>query len=160
MHHGQGIFYMYEEDAELIVADLHEHGRYLYPGAGAEEETRKSAATGVKLNIALKSGSGDPEFQEPGRELNGIWAAPSPNSFSFSAAPTGCGTILSPIGNTLWRCTRLRPKASGALRIVTRQEADDLCAGGTTATIWHKSGPACCVNLSPLGPRTVRTMVQ
>jgi acetoin utilization protein AcuC len=62
VHHGDGIFYAYEEDAELIVADIHEDGRYLYPGTGGEDETGKGGAKGGKLNIPLKPGSGDPEF--------------------------------------------------------------------------------------------------
>jgi acetoin utilization protein AcuC len=38
-HHGDGVFYSFEEDADLIFADLHEDGRVLYPGTGAAEET-------------------------------------------------------------------------------------------------------------------------
>jgi acetoin utilization protein AcuC len=64
VHHGDGIFYAYEEDADLIVAEIHEDGRYLYPGTGGEDETGKGAAKGGKLNIPLKPGSGDPEFLE------------------------------------------------------------------------------------------------
>jgi len=62
VHHGDGIFYAYEEDADLVFADIHEDGRYLYPGTGREDETGKGAARGAKLNIALKPGSGDAEF--------------------------------------------------------------------------------------------------
>ena len=62
VHHGDGVFYAYEEDADLIFADIHEDGRYLYPGTGREDETGKGAAEGSKLNIALKPGSGDAEF--------------------------------------------------------------------------------------------------
>ncbi len=62
VHHGDGIFYAYEEDADLVFADIHEDGRYLYPGTGREDETGKGAARGSKLNVALKPGSGDAEF--------------------------------------------------------------------------------------------------
>ena len=61
-HHGDGVFYGFEDDAELIFADLHEDGRYLYPGTGAAEETGKGAAVGTKLNIPLAPGAGDGEF--------------------------------------------------------------------------------------------------
>jgi acetoin utilization protein AcuC len=64
VHHGDGIFYAYEEDPDLIFADLHEDGRYLYPGTGREDETGKGAAGGSKLNIPLGPGSGDREFLE------------------------------------------------------------------------------------------------
>ncbi len=64
VHHGDGVFYAYEEDPDLIFADIHEDGRYLYPGTGREDETGKGAAKGSKLNIALMPGSGDAEFLE------------------------------------------------------------------------------------------------
>jgi acetoin utilization protein AcuC len=62
VHHGDGIFYAYEADPDLIFADIHEDGRYLYPGTGREDETGKDAAKGTKLNIPLPPGAGDPEF--------------------------------------------------------------------------------------------------
>ncbi len=62
VHHGDGIFYAYETDPDLIFADIHEDGRYLYPGTGREDETGKDAAKGTKLNIPLMPGAGDGEF--------------------------------------------------------------------------------------------------
>src|SRR5256886_5737664 len=41
-HHGDGVFYAFEEDAAVVFADLHEDGRYLYPGSGALEERGRS----------------------------------------------------------------------------------------------------------------------
>jgi acetoin utilization protein AcuC len=61
-HHGDGVFYGFEEDPELIFADIHEDGRFLYPGTGAESETGRGAARGTKLNIAMPPGAGDAEF--------------------------------------------------------------------------------------------------
>ena len=62
VHHGNGIFYAYEHDPDLIFADIHEDGRSLYPGTGLASETGKGAAKGTKLNIPLEAGSGDTEF--------------------------------------------------------------------------------------------------
>ncbi len=62
VHHGDGIFYAYEEDPDLIFADIHEDGRFLFPGTGGEEETGKGPAKGTKLNIALRAGDGDAAF--------------------------------------------------------------------------------------------------
>jgi acetoin utilization protein AcuC len=62
VHHGDGIFYAYEADPDLIFADIHEDGRYLYPGTGREDETGEGAAKGTKLNIPLMPGAGDREF--------------------------------------------------------------------------------------------------
>jgi acetoin utilization protein AcuC len=52
-HHGDGVFYAFESDPYLILADIHEDGRFLYPGTGGVEETGKGAAKGTKLNIPL-----------------------------------------------------------------------------------------------------------
>jgi acetoin utilization protein AcuC len=64
VHHGDGVFYAYEEDPELIFADIHEDGRSLYPGTGSASETGKGSAKGTKLNIPLPPGAGDAEFLE------------------------------------------------------------------------------------------------
>ena len=61
-HHGDGVFYAFEDDPLLVFADMHEDGRYLYPGTGHAEETGRGAARGTKLNIPLPPGAGDAEF--------------------------------------------------------------------------------------------------
>jgi acetoin utilization protein AcuC len=63
-HHGDGVFYAYEADADLIFADIHEDGESLYPGTGAADETGTGDAAGSKLNIPLPAGSGDEAFAE------------------------------------------------------------------------------------------------
>lgn len=64
VHHGDGIFYAYEDDPDLIFADIHENGSYLYPGTGSEDETGRGRAKGTKLNIPLAPRSGDREFMQ------------------------------------------------------------------------------------------------
>lgn len=61
-HHGDGVFYAYQDDPGVIIADLHESGRSLYPGTGAVEEQGRGAAAGTKLNVPLKAGAGPVEF--------------------------------------------------------------------------------------------------
>lgn len=61
-HHGDGVFYSFEDDPDLIFADLHEDGRYLYPGTGAAGESGKGAAAGTKLNIPMPPGADDAAF--------------------------------------------------------------------------------------------------
>jgi acetoin utilization protein AcuC len=61
-HHGDGVFYGFEDDPDLIFADIHEDGRFLYPGTGHAEETGKGRAIGTKLNIPMPPGAGDLEF--------------------------------------------------------------------------------------------------
>ena len=63
-HHGDGVFYGFEDDPDIVFADIHEDGRYLYPGTGAASETGKGRAKGTKLNIPLPPGAGDAEFDE------------------------------------------------------------------------------------------------
>src|ERR1700679_2516500 len=61
-HHGDGVFYGFEDDPRVIFADLHESGRSLYPGTGDDSETGKGDAAGTKLNVPLPAGAGDAEF--------------------------------------------------------------------------------------------------
>ncbi len=61
-HHGDGVFYAFEDDPNLLFADLHEDGRFLYPGTGAAEETGRGLAAGTKLNIPLPPGADDAQF--------------------------------------------------------------------------------------------------
>lgn len=66
VHHGDGVFYPYEDDPDVIIADVHEDGRYLYPGTGSREETGRGAAEGTKLNLPLPPGADDAAFA-------GVW---------------------------------------------------------------------------------------
>ncbi len=61
-HHGDGVFYAFEDDPDLIFADLHEDGRFLYPGTGAAAETGRGPAAGTKLNLPLPPDAGDDAF--------------------------------------------------------------------------------------------------
>ena len=61
-HHGDGVFYAFEDDPDLIDVDFHEDGHYLYPGTGAVYETGQGEAAGRKLNIPLSPGAGDETF--------------------------------------------------------------------------------------------------
>jgi len=62
-HHGDGVFYGFEDDPDLIFADIHEDGRYLYPGTGHAYETGKGRAKGTKLNIPVAPGADDADFR-------------------------------------------------------------------------------------------------
>ena len=62
VHHGDGIYYTYEADPELIVVDIHEDGRFLYPGTGHAREIGRGEAEGTKLNLPLAPRSDDRDF--------------------------------------------------------------------------------------------------
>jgi acetoin utilization protein AcuC len=58
-HHGDGVYYAFEADADLHIVDFHEDGHYLYPGTGFAEESGSGKARGTKLNIPLPPGCND-----------------------------------------------------------------------------------------------------
>ena len=61
-HHGDGVFYGFETDPGVIIADVHQDGRSLFPGSGRADETGRGEALGTKLNIELPPRAGDREF--------------------------------------------------------------------------------------------------
>lgn len=61
-HHGDGVYYAFEGDPDVVFADLHEDGRYLYPGTGAAHENGTGPARGTKLNIPMRPDAGDDDF--------------------------------------------------------------------------------------------------
>jgi acetoin utilization protein AcuC len=82
-HHGDGVFYSFESDPHLIFADLHEDGRFLYPGTGAASETGEGAAKGSKLNLPLPPGAGDAEFQLAWEQVEAHLKAGKPEFILF-----------------------------------------------------------------------------
>lgn len=63
-HHGDGVFYSFENDPELIFVDFHEDGHFLYPGTGKITETGKGNAKGTKLNIPMPPGADNESFMK------------------------------------------------------------------------------------------------
>ena len=63
-HHGDGVFYAFESDPAVAFADLHEDGRYLYPGTGDAGETGRGPAAGTKLNVPMPPDADDRRFHE------------------------------------------------------------------------------------------------
>ncbi len=61
-HHGDGVMYGFYEDERVIILDIHEDGRYLYPGTGFKEERGKGRAEGTKFNIPLPPEAKDGEL--------------------------------------------------------------------------------------------------
>ncbi|HET7202388.1 MAG TPA: acetoin utilization protein AcuC [Steroidobacteraceae bacterium] len=78
-HHGDGVFYAFESDPDLLFADIHEDGRYLYPGTGAAEETGAGEARGTKLNLPLPPGATDDDFLRAWRRIEGYLLETKPD---------------------------------------------------------------------------------
>lgn len=82
-HHGDGVYYGFEGDPDLIFADVHEDGRFLYPGTGAAEETGVGRARGSKLNIPMAPGAGDEQFRIAWAEVEAYIDAAAPEFILF-----------------------------------------------------------------------------
>jgi acetoin utilization protein AcuC len=63
-HHGDGMYYAFAEDPDVFIADIHEDGRFLYPGTGHSRETGTGPATGTKLNIPMLPDADDSAFMQ------------------------------------------------------------------------------------------------
>ena len=77
-HHGDGVFYGFETDPRALFADIHEDGRFLYPGTGARSETGRGAAEGTKLNIPMMPGADDEAFLVAWAEVEAYVEAAEP----------------------------------------------------------------------------------
>lgn len=84
-HHGDGVFYAFEDDPDLIFADIHEDGRFLYPGTGFAHETGKGAAKGSKLNIPMLPGADDRAFHQAWPQLEEFVRAAKPEMILLQA---------------------------------------------------------------------------
>lgn len=121
-HHGDGVFYSFESDANVCFVDLHEDGRFLYPGTGSVTETGIGEAEGSKLNIPMPPGATDEQFFK-------VWEAAE--KFVRSAKPEfiimQCGAD-SLAGDPI---THLQYSAAAHRHAANRlcSLADELCAG-------------------------------
>lgn len=121
-HHGDGVFYAFEDDPDLIFADLHEDGRYLYPGTGAATETGRGMAQGTKLNIPMKPGADDVDFFAAWEQVEHYLAQARPE---FILLQCGADSVIDDPLTHL--CYTAAAHAHAATRL--RQLADQYCAG-------------------------------
>jgi acetoin utilization protein AcuC len=89
VHHGDGIYYPYESDPDLFVFDIHEDGRYLYPGTGSADETGEGRAKGTKVNVPLSPGSGDPQVDQQLPRLENFARKAKPEFIIFQCGADG-----------------------------------------------------------------------
>jgi acetoin utilization protein AcuC len=85
------VFYGFEDDPDLVCADLHEDGRFLYPGTGAANETGTGAAAGTKLNIPLPPGAGDDAFHAAWQRVEDHLEAHPPAFILFQCGADSIG---------------------------------------------------------------------
>lgn len=121
-HHGDGVFYSFEDDPHLIFADLHEDGRYLYPGTGFAEETGTGKAEGSKLNIPMPPEAGDEAFLQA---WNNVESFLQDSGAQFILLQCGADSIAGDPITHLRYTPAAHRHAATRLRIL----ADTLCHG-------------------------------
>ena len=83
VHHGDGVYYAYDSDPDVIIVDTHQDGRTLYPGTGFAHESGRGGAQGTKLNIPLLPGSDDEAFAQAWRQAVEFLRSFSPEFYIF-----------------------------------------------------------------------------
>jgi acetoin utilization protein AcuC len=126
-HHADGVFYAFEDDPDLVFADIHEDGRYLFPGTGSAAETGKGAAHGTKLNLPLMPGSGDEVFLKAFAEVEAFVRKGRPEIILLQA---GADSIAGDPIAGLELSTGMHAHAAARLRVI----ADECCRGRLVAT--------------------------
>ena len=94
VHHGDGVFYPYETDPSVCIFDVHEDGRFLYPGSGRPEETGKGKAIGTKVNVALLPGEGDERLKDILPKLEEFAKVAEPEFIILQSGADGMAVIL------------------------------------------------------------------
>ena len=89
VHFGDGVFYAFEDDPDVIIADIHQDPRTFYPGTGFAYETGKGDAVGTKLNVPLAYGSGDEAFLEAWPNIESHLEKFAPEFFVFQCGADG-----------------------------------------------------------------------
>ena len=89
VHHGDGVFYAFEDDADAGFADIHQDGRTLYPGTGHPWETGKGKAQGKKLNLSMMPGATDDDFRHAWDRVDHYVEAFKPEFILFQCGADG-----------------------------------------------------------------------
>lgn len=100
-HHGDGVFYAFEDDPAIFIADIHQDGRTLYPGTGHAEETGRGEAEGTKLNLPLPPGAASDAFRETWEQAEAFIDAARPEFVILQCgADSLAGDPLTALGLT------------------------------------------------------------
>lgn len=149
-HHGDGVFYSFEDDPDLCIVDLHEDGRYLYPGTGAIGETGRGAAKGTKLNIPMPMFANDELFLKVWQDVEKFVRQAQPQ---FILLQCGADSVRGdPITHMHYTA---KTHAHAAARLC--QLADELCEGRLVAM---GGGGYELANLSAAWCAVVRSFVE
>jgi acetoin utilization protein AcuC len=150
VHHGDGVFYAFEDDPDVIIADIHEDGRYLYPGTGHAYETGTGRARGTKLNLPLPPGAGDREFAAAWAKVLEHLRQQQPEFIVLQCGVDGLGG--DPLGHL-----QLTPAAHAFATRTLCRLADEYCDGRLMA---FGGGGYCLENVAAGWCAVLRELVQ
>jgi acetoin utilization protein AcuC len=139
VHHGDGVFYSYEEDPDVFVYDIHEDGRYIYPGTGSASERGTGKAEGTKVNVALRPGAGDLEVYKELPRLEKFVRASKPEFIIFQCGADGLAN--DPIGGLTYS-----PDAHGTVAALLHRMSHEVCQGRIVALGGGGYDPQNCAN--------------
>jgi len=117
-HHGDGVYYGFEDDPDLIIGDIHEDGRFLFPGTGFSHETGSGAAAGTKLNFPVRPGAADDVFDRIWKQIRDHVDAAAPELIMLQ-----CGADAlagDPITHLRYSLAAYRQAASDLCRLADR----------------------------------------
>ncbi len=121
-HHGDGVFYAFDSDPNIIFADIHEDGKTLYPGTGSKDETGRDTAIGTKLNLPVKADSDDAVFMTQWLKVEKFLVKHKPEFILFQCgADSIAGDPITHLNFTI------NAHSHAAMRLC--QLADELCKG-------------------------------
>ena len=127
-HHGDGVFYAFEDDPEIFIADIHEDGRFLYPGTGGAHETGSGGAEGSKLNIPLSPGAGDDAFFDAWEQIEAHIDAAKPEFVILQCGADGLAG--DPLTHLEYTAAAHRRAASRLCRLADRHAGGRILALG------------------------------
>ncbi len=140
-HHGDGVFYSFEADPSVWIADIHEDGRSLYPGTGRADETGRGDARGTKLNIPLRPHANDNDFLRAWEQVETFLEQAQPQFFYLQCGADSLGG--DPLTHLEFSAEAHR-HAAARLRVLAERYAHGrllACGGGgynrsNLATAW------------------------
>jgi acetoin utilization protein AcuC len=122
VHHGDGVYYSFEDDQNLFIFDIHEDGRYIYPGTGHDYETGKGIAEGTKVNIPLSPGAGDSKVSKELPRLEKFVRLSRPEFIILQCGADGLADDL--LGGLLYT-----PETHSAVTSLLHRLSHELCHG-------------------------------
>jgi acetoin utilization protein AcuC len=121
-HHGDGVYYGFEADSSVWIADIHQDGHTLFPGTGHADDQGRGEAVGTKLNIPVSPGSDDRTFHHVWPRVEAQVEAAAPE---FILLQCGADSLAGdPLANLAFTAAA---HAHAAQRL--KAMANDLCGG-------------------------------